>query len=294
MSEKTVSVRDWFILILLALIWGVSFLFIKKAVAIYTPIQTAFWRVSLSCIFNLPILYVYRSQINWAKWKPMAVIALAGSAVPSVLFAFAQQKVESSTAGILNALTPLFTVLLALVVYRTKVSRNKIIGVLLGLLGAAVLILLDPDKPSSGQSHLWAAGFCILATVCYAFSANTITHHLQTMHPAAIGAGAFTLLSPFFFTGLIWSGGIAQLQSHPDGLKGLLYIIFLSGVGTVLASFLYFGLIQRTGAVFGTSVTYLLPVVSIFFGLLDGEAIHFTDLIGSGIILMALYLAKRG
>jgi drug/metabolite transporter (DMT)-like permease len=293
MPEKTVSLRDWLILIFLAVIWGISFLFIKKAVAIYTPMQAAFWRVSLSCLFNIPILLAFRKQIDWSKWKALAVIALAGSALPSVLFAFAQQKVDSSTAGILNALTPLFTVLFGVIIYQSKVSRNKVIGVLLGLLGASILILLDPDNPGSGQTHFWAAGLCILATCCYAISANTITQHLQNMHPAAIGAGAFALLSPVFLVGLVWSGGITQLQTHENGVNGLLYIAFLSGMGTVLASLLYFGLIQRTGAVFGTSVTYLLPVISIFFGLLDGEKVHFTDFLGSAIILGALYLAKK-
>jgi drug/metabolite transporter (DMT)-like permease len=293
-SEYKVESRDWVVLFLLALVWGASFMFIKKAIAIYSPTQVAFWRVSLSVLFNIPVFFVYRSQIPWAKWRSLAIIALAGSAVPSILFAYAQKSIESSLAGILNALTPFFALLLSVWLYRVTIRKHQLLGVILGLCGAFILIVLDPDRASlGGGSHIWAAILCILATICYAVSAITITQTLKGAHPAAIGAGSFLLLSPVFFTGLYFSGGIHQLAAHPDGLKGLIYIVFLSGIGTVGASFLYFGLLQRTGALFGTGVTYLLPIVSMLFGAFDGEAIHLTDILGSGIILMSLYLAKK-
>jgi drug/metabolite transporter (DMT)-like permease len=292
--NKAPVLRDWLVMLVLALVWGCSFLFIKKVVAVYTPVQAAFWRVSVSTLFYIPIAIKYWSKIDWKKWRPLIAVALAGSAVPSLLFAVAQQKVESSVAGILNSLTPLFTMLIGVIVYRLNTSRSKIIGVSLGLVGAFVLIFLDPDAQSTdGSTHYAYAFLCVLAAVCYSISANTITNYLREMHPAAIGAGAFLIMSPLFFCGLVLSGGVEQMFQHPQGFEAIKYVIYLSGVGTVLASILYFDLIQKTSAVFATSVTYLLPIVSIFFGFMDGETVHLTDFLGTAIILAGLYLSRQ-
>jgi drug/metabolite transporter (DMT)-like permease len=296
MPQKQVvaTSRDWAQLVILALIWGSSFLLIKKALVVYTPIQLVLWRLTFSGLFNLPILYVFWREVNWSKWRPLLVNAMLGSAIPSLLFAVAQKQVESSIAGILNALTPLFTLLISVLLYKSEVKRNQVLGVLLGFFGTAWLIFMDPDTISTNQHSQWFAAFlCVLAALSYAINATTIMHYLQDMHPAAIGAAAFSALLPVFAVGLWWVGGWEQTMQHPDGLRGLTYVAFMSGVGTVIASFLYFGLIQRTGAIFGTSVTYLLPVVSIVIGLFDGEGIHWSDLLGSGLILTALYLVKK-
>jgi drug/metabolite transporter (DMT)-like permease len=133
----------------------------------------------------------------------------------------------------------------------------------------------------------------VLATVCYAINANTVNAYLRDVHPAAISSAAFLLTGALFMAGLWWSGGWEVAWTHPDGRKALGYIFYLSALGTVAASILYFRLMQRTSAVFATSVTYLLPVAAMLLGMFDGEEIGWMDVGGMGVILTGLYLARK-
>jgi len=276
---------------LLASVWGASFLFIKRSVQIYNPVQMAMWRMVFATVLYLPIAAAFWSKIDWKRWKALVVVAFCGSAIPNFLFAVAQQHVNSSLAGILNSLTPLFTLIIGVTFFQMVFVRDKILGVLLGLLGAAILILFNGQ--SSVQGNAFYAGLCALATVCYAINANVVNNYLRDQHPAGIASAAFVITGALFLGGLWWSGGWAAFKAHPDGLKGLGYIFYLAAMGTVGGSILYFWLMQRTSAVFSTSVTYLLPVMAIILGLFDGETVGWTDVTGTGIILTGLYLARK-
>lgn len=291
MPTRQPSGFDWFLMIFLAAIWGASFWFIKRSVAIFSPVQMAMWRMVFATAVYIPIAAVYWSKIDWKRWKPLVVVAFCGSAIPNFFFAVAQQHVDSSLAGVLNSLTPLFTLLIGTAFYAMEFSREKVLGVVIGLAGAVLLVLFNASSGISGNAFF--AGLCVLATVCYAINANTVNQHLRDLPPPAIASAAFMITGGFFILGLWLSGGWQAAWQHPEGLKGLGYIFYLSAIGTVIGSILYFWLLQRTSAIFATSVTYLLPVGAILIGSLDGEAIGLIDLVGTSVILLGVYLARK-
>jgi drug/metabolite transporter (DMT)-like permease len=285
------SLRDWLIMFGLAFVWGFSFLFIKRSVAIFTPIQVLSWRMTMATLAYLPFAIAYWSKIQWKSWPYYAVVALSGSAIPNLMYAFAQKHVSSSLAGVLNSLTPLFTLILGALFFQMKVTKYKALGILLGFAGASVLIIFNTKNAVSG--HLGFALVCALATIFYALNSNIVGSKLREHHPAAIASASFMLMGLPFVGLLVGSGGIEAAMTHPDGWKGVGYLAFLGAVGTALASIIYFDLLQRTSTLFATSVTFLLPVMSIIIGTLDGEAIGFSDILGTGIILGGLYLARK-
>ncbi|HLP93473.1 MAG TPA: EamA family transporter [Saprospiraceae bacterium] len=291
MSNRQPSASDWFLMIFLATIWGASFLFIKKSVAIFSPVQMAMWRMVLATVVYIPIAIAYWSKIDWKRWKPLVIVAFCGSAIPNFFFAVAQQHVDSSLAGVLNSLTPLFTLVIGALFFGMAFSRDKVLGVVIGLGGAIMLVLFNGHGGVSGNAFY--AGLCVLATVCYAINANTVNRHLRDLHPAAIASAAFMVTGLLFMGGLWYSGGWEVAWQHPEGMKGLGYVFYLSAIGTVLGSILYFLLLQRTSAIFATSVTYLLPIGAIAIGSLDGEAIGWIDILGTAIILLGVYLARK-
>jgi drug/metabolite transporter (DMT)-like permease len=290
-TSRQPSALDWFVVILLATVWGASFIMIKRSVEIFNPVQMAMWRMVLATLVYLPIAAAYWSKIDWKRWKPMLVVAFCGSAIPNFLFAVAQQHVNSSLAGVLNSLTPLFTVIIGASFFQLQVNLSRILGIVVGLSGAILLVLFNRGMDTSG--NVFFAVLCILATVCYAINANTVGRYLRDQHPAGIASSAFVITGGIFVIGLWYSGGLEVAWQHPNGMKGLGYVFYLAAVGTVGGSILYFWLLQRTSPIFATSVTYLLPVTAIALGVFDGEAVSSVEFIGTGIILTGLYLARK-
>lgn len=291
MSNRPPATLDWFILLLLAAVWGASFLFIKKSVQIFNPVQMAMWRMVMATAIYLPVAALFWSKIDWKRWKPLVLVAFCGSAIPNFMFAVAQQHVSSSLAGVLNALTPLFTLILGVIFFQMIFLREKLLGVVLGLAGAAVLILFNSSSAVSGNAFY--AALCALATLCYAINANVVNRHLRDQHPAGIASAAFMITGILFLIGLWWSDGWSVARDHKDGMVGLSYIFYLAAMGTVGGSILYFWLLQRTSAIYATSVTYLIPIAALILGSADGESIGFTDLAGTGVILLGVYLARK-
>ncbi len=291
MTHRPPSALDWLLLLILTAIWGLSFVFIKRAIAVYTPLQMAMWRMVLALVAYAPVAWLFWPRIDWTRWRALLVVAFCGSAIPNFLFAVAQTRVSSSLAGVLNSLTPLFTLLLGAVFFHFRPSGSKVAGVTLGFLGAVALVFVQRGRVVDGQIEY--ALLCAAATLCYAINANTVSRYLRDQHPAAIASGAFVLTGGLFLLGLGWSGGWSAALTHPDGMAGLGYISYLAVLGTVGGSILYFWLLQRTSALFATSVTYLLPVAALIAGSLDGEAVGAFDMASTAIILTGVYLARK-
>lgn len=290
-EPKAPELLDWILLLSLSATWGASFIMIKKAVGIFTPIQMTSWRMVLAFLVYIPVAIAFWSKIDWSKWKYLVGVALFGSAIPNFFFSIAQQHVASGLAGALNALTPLFTLLLGISFFGMNWSRNKIIGVGIGWLGAALLVLFSSGGDFSGKAFY--AFLCVLATVCYAINANIVGTRLRGIHPAAIASSAF-LITGFLFVGILWAtGGWSAVQQQEQGMAGLGYVLYLAAIGTVAGSIFYFWLMQRTSALFATSTTYLLPVFALVIGLFDGEQITTPQILGTFVILFGVYLARK-
>ncbi len=285
------STFDWLVLVFLGAMWGASFIFIKHAVQIFDPLHMAIWRMVLATLIYLPIAVAYWSKIDWKRWRPLLVVAFFGSAIPNFLFAVAQRHVNSSLAGMLNSLTPLFALILGVGFFQMTFTRNKLIGVALGLTGTTMLILFNSKSGVAGNAFF--ASLCVLATVCYAINANVVNTWLRDQPAAGIASAAFIITGPIFIIGLWASGAWEAVWQNPRAWEGMGYVFYLAAIGTVFGSILYFWLLQRTSAIFATSVTYLLPVTAIALGAFDGEALGWMDLVGTLVILAGLYVARK-
>lgn len=284
--------RKWFYLLLLSLIWGSSYILIKKGLYGFTPFQLGAVRVVLSAVVFFIIGGKTLRNIGRKEWKWVAISGLIGSFIPVFLFAFAQTEIDSSIASILNSLVPLFTIIVGFLFFNTIFSKKQIFGVIFGLLGAILLILIGGAiNPSQ---NYWYALLVVLATVGYAFNANIIKTKLKTLSPLTIAVGNFSVMFLPAVIVLIFSGFFqAKVIQGEFFVSSLGYVLILVALGTCLAKVMFNKLIQISSAVFSVSVTYLIPLVGIFWGLLDGEKFVFKQLLAALLILLGVYLINR-
>ncbi len=281
------------VLALLSIIWGSSFILIKKSLNVYSPIQLALLRQSITAAAFLPFLIYNWSKVDWKRLHFYILIGLCGSALPSFLFAFAQQHISSSVAGILNSLTPLCTLLLGIFIFRTAFVASKLVGVLLGLAGAAALILLN--QSDSLQGEIGYALLIVLATICYGINANLVTAVFRDLTSMEISMVGFTIVGTISFIFLAFGTDFfTVMATQPQAWQAFGYVSLLSLVGTVLSTLIYFRLIQQTNPVFASTVAYLMPLVSVGWGVLDGESIGWQHLAGMALILAGVYLSRKG
>jgi len=282
---------NWFILILLSLVWGSSYILIKKGLVAYNPVQLACLRVSLSGLAFFPIYMAYRKKVDWKNWKYFLVVGLGGTFIPAFLYALAQTKLNSSITGVLGALTPLNTILIAVLFFSVKAKRNEWLGVLLGLIGAIILITFGSSLEVSNS--LFYGALVFIATACYGLSSNVVKSKLQNVNPLALSSAAFVLIVPPAILLLPVIGVNEVLMNHPEGWSSLGYITLLSLLGTAMASILFFYLVQRTNPIFASTVSYLIPIIALGWGQVDGEAIGWVHFIGMAIILYGVYLTRQ-
>jgi len=286
------SLQAWGILILLSLIWGASYILIKWGLLYFPPTQVASIRLGVSALAFAPFLVYHIRKIKVAQLPLLFLVGLLGTGLPSFLFPAAQQGLNSSLAGILNSLTPLFTLLLGILFFRSTFAWAKTLGILVGLGGAVCLFAFGERAGISGH---WTHGLLIvLACLCYGTSSNLVGFHLRGLKAITISSVSFSLVGvPALIYLLLGTDFIHTLQTVPEAWTGLGYITILSLFSTVLAGVIFFQLIQWTSPVFGSTVSYLVPLVSMVWGALDGEVISTIHFAGMGLILAGVYLSKQ-
>lgn len=290
-TTPSVGWKNWLLLIFLSIIWGTSYILIKKAVSVYTPMQVGSLRLSISALFCLPLVWYQWRKIPWERIKILLLVGITGTGLPSFLFPLAQTHMSSSLAGILNSLTPLFTLILGMLLFKTKFAWGKSLGVTIGLLGAASLFLFGERAGFQGSI---AYGFLIVfATVCYATSTNLVGFYLRDVSSIIISATSFIMVGIPAMVFLSTTDFATTLQTHPQGWEALGYISILAIMSTVLASMLFFKLIQMTSPVFASMISYLVPIVALLWGLLDEEIISIAHFFGMGLILAGVYLSRK-
>ena len=284
--------RKWFYLIVLSIIWGTSYILIKKGLQGFTPIQLGAVRIVITTFFLFLVGFKTLKGISKKEWFWVAMSGLAGSFIPVFLFAFAQTEIDSSIASILNSLVPLFTILIGFLVFKIAFNRNQIIGVMIGLLGAMLLILVGSDI--NPDQNYWYASLVIIATILYACNANIIKSKLQDVSPMAIAVGNFAIMLVPALILLFFSGALNTTVTQGEYFYSSLgYVVILSIIGTCIAKVMFNRLIQISSPVFSVSVTYLIPIVGIFWGLLDGEKFTLWQVGAAGIILLGVYLVNK-
>jgi len=283
--------KKWTYLISLSLIWGTSFILIKKALIGLTPTQLG----SLRIIFSSIIIFIFAwntlKLISKTEWKWIIISAFLGSFFPAFLFAFAETEIDSSVASILNSLVPLNTVIIGAIVFKIASSKKQIIGVVVGLIGTYLLIdggiQLNPD-----QNYLYA-GLVILCSFLYGFNVNIIKKYLNDIPAVTIAAGHFSVILIPAIIIFYFSGFNTDQMYDPITLKSIGYVLILSAFGTALAKVLFNKLVQISTAVFASSVTYSLLIVSLFWGILDGELFSFNQLMATALIVLGVLLSSR-
>lgn len=280
----------WFFLFLLSLIWGSSFILIKRGLVGLNPFQLGSLRMIFASTFLLLIGFKSLKNIKLYQWKYIALTAMMGTFFPAYLFSIAQTQIDSSISAILNSLTPLGTLVLGALVFGLSFQRRQIFGVLIGLIGSALLIL-NGAVNHPGQNY-WFATLAICGAICYAINVNLIKKYLSDLNPLSITVGNFTVLLVPAFVILCFSN-FFDVVHLPNVRTSMLFIGILAIVGTCVANVLYFKLIQISSPIFASSVTYMLPLVACFWGILDGESLTLVQALGALIVLVGVYLSAR-
>jgi len=280
----------WIYLIVLALVWGSSFILIKKGLIGLTALQLGSLRILFAAVFLMLIGFRTLSKIPKFKWKYIALTSMFGTFIPAYLFAIAQTQIDSSVSSILNSLTPLNTLVLGALVFGLQFKRNQIFGILIGLAGSALLILNGAIHHP--EQNYYYAILVIIASICYAVNVNLIKKHLHDLSPLSITTGNFVVLFVPAFIVLFFSG-FFEVVHDLKVQESVLFIMVLGVVGTGIANILFFKLIQISSPVFATSVTYLIPVVAFCWGLFDNEMLTAVQFFGAFIILIGVYLSAK-
>ena len=289
--KPSVTLLPWIILISLSLIWGSSFILMKRGLDAFSFQQVAALRIFIAFLVIAPFTITKIFKIPKKYWLYIIIAGYLGNGIPAFLFTKAETYLSSSLAGILNALAPLFTFILGILFFQTKARWFRFLGVVLGLIGAIGLVLLSEG---SKFDNLGYGFYVIVATFFYGLSTNVVKRFLQDVNPLHL-AGAF-----FFVTGIplgiylfSCTDFVNVMTTQKEAVSSLGYVCLLAIFGSAISIVLWNTLIQKTNAVFAASVTYVMPVIAIMWGVLDGEKFLFVYSFMIMLILIGVYLTNK-
>lgn len=280
----------WFYLLLLSLIWGSSFILIKRGLVGLTAVQVGSLRIIFAGLFLLIVGFSSLKKISVHQWKFVALTSFFGTFIPAFFFAIAETQVNSSIVAILNSLTPLNTLVLGIIFFGIQFQKRQVLGVFIGLVGC-LLLVLNGASDHSGQNYYYLI-LVVIATLCYAINVNLIKKYLSDLNSLSITTGNFAVL--FLPALIILCTTDFTHKIHLETTQySVLFVMILGILGTGIANVLFFKLIQMSSPVFATSVTYLIPIVAFFWGLLDNEMLTPVQFFGAFVILIGVYLSAK-
>ncbi|MGE0562298.1 MAG: DMT family transporter [Flavobacteriales bacterium] len=278
-------------LLLLAFIWGSSFILMKRGLVAYSHNEVATLRMVIAFLCFLPFILSNIKKVDRKYWKHLVIVGLFGNGIPAFLFTKAETGLSSSLTGMLNSLVPLFTIILGVLIYKVPTNKLKFIGVFIGLCGAAMLIGgngLDIENSKTSYSI-----YVILATLCYAISVNSIKKYLQEVNSIVVSSFAFLFIGPPLLIYLFTTNFLSTTLTNPEAPSSLAFIVILSVFGTALSLIIFNMLVKQTSALFASTVTYLIPIFAIMWGIIDGEVINLIQVIGIVVILIGIYFVNK-
>ena len=281
---------QWAILLFLSLIWGTSFILMKKGLESYSHSQVAAFRIFFSFIFMLPFTIRNIKVISRDNILSLLIVGFIGFAIPAFLFTKAQTRIDSSLAGMLNSLTPLFTLIVGILFYRSSARWVNIAGLFMGLIGAIGLMWNGDLNIFRGINAF--ALFIVVATICYGINVNEIKFKLVNLSSLEITSLAFLFTGPVAGIYLLFTD-FTPVADTPDYLLNLAYIAILALFSSVIAVLIFNHLIKFTTTLFATSVTYIIPLFAIMWGIIDGESIRIIQLLWITVILLGVYLVNK-
>lgn len=288
---KNHKVLAWVILIILALVWGTSFILIKRGLEVYSAGEVGALRILAACFFMLPLSLPKLGKLSAKHIKILLGIGLLGSFTPAFLFAIGQTKLDSGITGVMNGLTPIFVLLMGATIFKQKFENTKYIGVALAFIGTAVLLTAG----GSGLAGLNIyAVLIVIATMCYGANLNIIKYYLADLSAVVITSVSILLVGPFAGIYLLVGTDFSNtLATVPGAVEALGYISLLGVMSTGVALILFNRLVQITTPIFSSMVTYLIPIVALTWGILDGETLELGQIGGIAAILLGVFITSR-
>jgi drug/metabolite transporter (DMT)-like permease len=265
----------------------------KRGMEVFSSDEVGGLRIAIAFVFLLPLYFQKDRKLDLRKnWRGLVLMGVFGNLIPAFLFTAAEIQISSSLAGMLNALTPLFTIGVAVIWFKDKFKTIQVIGILTGLLGAAALLFFNEGKEQS--KDIMYSLLVVAATICYAISVNGIKHYLGGMNSVTATLGAFCITGPIALAYLLLNTDFTNdLKTNDLALKSFGYICILAIVGTALSVIIYNMLIKMAGALFAATCTYLIPIIAVIWGILDGETVNFIQIGGVVVIILSVYLINR-
>lgn len=281
----------WLLFAGLAVVWGSSFLLMKKGLRTYTYDQMGALRIVFAWLLAAIISIKDFKRIKKSDLWPLFWVGLLGNGIPYYLFPLAVRHLDSGLVGIFNSLVPLFTLISGAMFFGKIFRPIQIIGVVVGFSGA--LLLLFPGLNLEVNPNLVYGSLAIISTICYALSINTISVRLSDMRSIAITGLSLSVVGPPSLIYLFSTDFVERLITHPQGYTNLGIAAFLGMVNSALAIIVFNQLIKITSPLFSSSVTYFIPVVALAWGAIDGEPLGILHLLGITTILAGVYLVNK-
>ena len=289
---KNKNLIAWSLLIVLAIIWGSSPILIKKALIKLDPFEIGALRLTLASFVLFPFLAKNLKEIQSKDYFILFVSGVVGNVLPYFLYPIAQTKIDSATSGVLTSLTPFFALIVGVVFYKLKATKNNIIGLIIGFLGTSLLILFS-GKAGGFTVDLFGL-FVVAATLLYGINLNLVKYHLNHLRPITITSFSIVSILPITIYILLY---FTPFLSHVSDFKNYSlefgYVFILGVLGTSIATIVFYNLIKIKDTVFASMVTYLMPVVAIIFGVIDGEIINAVQLFGMILIMAGIFINSK-
>ena len=282
---------NWLVFALLSIVWGSSFILMKEGLKAFTPYQVASLRMLSAGIVLLPFALKALRQIPKERMGLVIFSGILGNFIPAYLFCIAETQIDSSLAGILNSLTPMFTIIVGVLFFKAQTSAVKIIGMIIGFIGLSFLLAAGKEVSLHNLSF---ASLVLLATLFYGINVNLVGKYMQNLGSLNIASVAFSFLIIPSIVVLYFTNYFTNNFSDPIVIRSLIACSLLGIIGTSVATILFYFLVKRAGILFGSLVTYGIPVVAVIWGLMDGEQLNFMQVLCLGLILIGVYIVNRG
>lgn len=264
----------------------------KRGMDAFSSSQVAALRIGMAFLFLLPLAIKHYSKELWSNWKAAAAMGIFGNLIPAFLFTKAETMISSALTGMLNSLTPLFTLITGLIIFKVRVTQIQVIGIVIGLAATVGLLQIGEEKETTTNALL-GGGLVILATIGYGFSVNIIKSKLSHLNPISATLLAMSIIGPFAISYLFTTDFVHVLQTHPAAMPSLGYVAILGIVGTALSVIVYNILIRDAGVLFAASVTYAIPIVAMLWGLFDGEHVTWMHAVFILGILSGVWMVNK-
>ncbi|KUJ51819.1 DMT family transporter [Chryseobacterium sp. JAH] len=282
--------EKWILLIVLSIIWGSSFILIKKSLDHFTPYQVGALRVLIAGIILMPIALSKYKLFPKKHLKWLILAAFTGNFIPMFLFPIAETEVSSSIAGIINSMMPIFVIIVGTLFWKFETTKRQMTGIFISFAGVCMLAFGGGED---SQFKIFPILLLLLATLCYAISTTTVKSKLMEVSSTVLSAFVFSfiLFLPSLIA-LLSTGFASTFTFSKENMMGLMFVSLLSVFGTGLAMMMNYRLLKVSTPLFASTVTLLMPIVAIIWGILDGEKLTILQFAGASIIIAGLIFLR--